>query len=68
MIADGETGLLVPPGDQAALARETRGLLDDPERRRRLGAAGQRRAAECFGVAALVRAYEALYGRGAVEG
>jgi glycosyltransferase involved in cell wall biosynthesis len=61
VIADGETGLLVPPGDKAALARETRALLDDAERRRRLGEAGRQRAAERFGAEAMVRAYEALY-------
>jgi glycosyltransferase involved in cell wall biosynthesis len=61
VIAHGETGLLVPPGDKAALARETRGLLDDAGRRQRLGEAGRRRAAERFGVEAMVRGYEALY-------
>ncbi len=61
VVADGETGVLIPPGDPAALARETRGLLDDPERRRRLGEAGRRRAAEHFSAEAMVRGYEALY-------
>jgi glycosyltransferase involved in cell wall biosynthesis len=61
VIAEGETGVLVAPGDPAGLARETRGLLDDPERRRRLGEAGRRRAAERFSAEAMVRRYEALY-------
>ena len=38
---DGETGLLVPPGDPGALARRCRRLLDDPVLRARLGAAGR---------------------------
>jgi glycosyltransferase involved in cell wall biosynthesis len=61
VVADGETGVLVAPGDKAALARETRLLLDDPARRHRLGEAGRKRAAERFGIEAMVRGYEALY-------
>ncbi|PFG39103.1 glycosyltransferase involved in cell wall biosynthesis [Georgenia soli] len=41
-IADGETGLLVPPRDAAALARALRTLHEDPDRSRRMGAAGRR--------------------------
>jgi glycosyltransferase involved in cell wall biosynthesis len=41
-IADGETGLLVPPGDAAALARALRALHQDPALSRRMGAAGRR--------------------------
>ena len=37
VIVDGETGLLVPEGDVAALARALLALIRDPERRRRLG-------------------------------
>ncbi|HJT78841.1 MAG TPA: glycosyltransferase, partial [Gemmataceae bacterium] len=33
LVRDGETGLLVPPGDKAALARQTRRLLDDADLR-----------------------------------
>jgi glycosyltransferase involved in cell wall biosynthesis len=61
VVADGETGVLVAPGDKAALARETRLLLDDPGRRRRLGEAARRRAAERFAAAAMVRGFEQLY-------
>lgn len=37
----GERGVLVPPGDDAALAEALIALLSDPDRRRALGAAGR---------------------------
>jgi glycosyltransferase involved in cell wall biosynthesis len=50
VVVDGETGLLADAGDAEALARRSLDLLDDPERRRRLGDAGRRRVAEHFSV------------------
>ena len=41
-VRDGETGLVVPPADPAAVAAAVRGLLASPDRRRDLGAAGRR--------------------------
>lgn len=32
MVRDGETGLIVPPGDPAAMAKAVAGLLDNPDR------------------------------------
>ena len=40
-VLDGETGLLVPEGDEAALAEAIRRLLEDDGLRARLGARGQ---------------------------
>jgi glycosyltransferase involved in cell wall biosynthesis len=54
IIVDGETGFLVEPNNKAALARQTRFLLDDPPRRHRMGEAGRRRAREHFTVNRLV--------------
>ena len=60
---DGQTGLLVPAGDAAALARGVETLISDPLRRRTLGLAAQRRAREKFSAAVIVPQYEALYRR-----
>jgi glycosyltransferase involved in cell wall biosynthesis len=51
IVADGETGLLVEPGDAEGVARALFELLRDEERRRALGEAGLRRAREEFSVA-----------------
>lgn len=59
LIADGETGLLVPAGDAAALADAMRSLLERPALRRRLGLAAQLRARETSGDE-LLPAYETL--------
>jgi glycosyltransferase involved in cell wall biosynthesis len=48
MLVDGETGLLVPPGDEAALATALGQLIDDPARRARFGQAGRARVASVF--------------------
>ena len=47
-VVDGETGLLVPPGDPADLGLTLAGLLDDPGRLKAYGAAGRRRAERCY--------------------
>lgn len=46
-VREGETGILVDPDDPAAVAAGVNVLLSDPERRKRLGAAG-RRAVESY--------------------
>jgi glycosyltransferase involved in cell wall biosynthesis len=48
LVVDGETGLIVPPRDPAALRAALERLLGDGELRRRLGAAGRERARERF--------------------
>jgi glycosyltransferase involved in cell wall biosynthesis len=63
VVSDGETGVLVPPGDAWALAVALRGLADDPDRARRLGAAGARRVAERFSRARMLAEIQELYAR-----
>ena len=48
LIEDDATGLLVAPGDPAALARALARLIRDPERRAALGAAGEARVRSAF--------------------
>jgi glycosyltransferase involved in cell wall biosynthesis len=60
---DGETGVLAPFGDTAALAAKIESLLRDPVRRAAMGAAARQRAREKFSAAAVVPRYEALYRR-----
>jgi glycosyltransferase involved in cell wall biosynthesis len=48
VVVDGETGLLVPPGDPDMLAAALGRLLADPERGVGMGSAGRRRVEERF--------------------
>jgi glycogen(starch) synthase len=61
VIADGVTGVLVPPDDEAALAAAVGALLEDPCRAQAIGAAARRRAVEQFSWDRFVGAYEAIY-------
>jgi glycosyltransferase involved in cell wall biosynthesis len=60
IVDDGETGLLVPPGDAAALAAAIDALAGDPARRLAMGAAARTRARARFSAAEVTRELEAL--------
>ena len=61
VVADGETGLLVPPGDPEALARAVVRVLRHPNLAARLGRAGRARAEAHFGLDGMVARTDALY-------
>jgi glycosyltransferase involved in cell wall biosynthesis len=61
LIEDGVSGLLVPPGDAGALTAAIAGLLDDPLRCDRLGAAARQRIVERFTWAQAAERLDALY-------
>ena len=61
IVVDGETGILVPVGDPAALARRVCELLNDPGLSRRLGGAGRRRVEDDFSIGRSVARTSDLY-------
>ena len=63
VVTDRKTGLLVPPGNELALAIALRHLLDKPDTAARLGEAARARAQQIFGFTKYVDTYEALYYR-----
>lgn len=61
IVAHDETGLLVPPGDVAALRDALQALIDDPARRRAFGEAGRRRVRDRFTASVVVPQIERVY-------
>jgi glycosyltransferase involved in cell wall biosynthesis len=61
VIDDGRSGLLVPPGDSAALASAMRRLLADPDRRRAMGRFGRSDMRARFDEKDAVAKYRALF-------
>jgi glycosyltransferase involved in cell wall biosynthesis len=60
-VADGDTGLLVPPGDAPALAAALRRLLDDGDLRARLGRNGRSAVEAHHGLGGRADAVAAMY-------
>lgn len=61
-VADWETGLLVPPGDGAALAAALEKLFRDGNKAVEMGRRGRARVTEKFGLGKMIKAHEDLYG------
>jgi glycosyltransferase involved in cell wall biosynthesis len=61
VVVDGHTGLLVPPGDPAALAHAVTTLLGDPDRRRAMGQAAHTHALARFTIRRHVDGVEGVY-------
>lgn len=62
-IVEGETGYVIAPGDDAALAERVVSLLGDPARARQMGERGLQVVKEKFSCAAQVESVENLYER-----
>lgn len=60
-IREGDTGLIVPPGDSRALARKMLDLLENPARARAIGAAARRLVANEFNADRMVVQTAELY-------
>jgi len=63
IVVNGETGLLVPPGDPAALAGAIVRLLRDPDRAAAMGRAGRTRVERELQLGTMVARTEAVYDR-----
>jgi len=63
VVADGVTGLLVPPDDPGQLAEALNALLRDPDRAQAMGQAGRKRAVAEFGWQAIAAQTAALYAK-----
>jgi N-acetyl-alpha-D-glucosaminyl L-malate synthase BshA len=61
VVESGKSGLLVPFGDTAALARSVEALIADPAHRAALGAAAKVRAEALFSAERIVTQYVAFY-------
>jgi glycosyltransferase involved in cell wall biosynthesis len=63
MVIDGESGILVPPGDSDALAEAIGELLDDPSRAETMGRAGLALAMDRHDIEKVVREVEGVMDR-----
>jgi len=63
VIADGETGVLVSPGDPVGLAKATRKLVENPAERARLGQAARRKSASGHSPAEVAAWWREVYAR-----
>jgi glycosyltransferase involved in cell wall biosynthesis len=67
VVIDGETGLLVPVGDEVVLADRVTALLDDEPRRRRMGASARAMAEDRFSAHRWAERLYEIYQQAALE-
>ena len=63
LVLHGQTGVIVPAADPAAMAREITTLAAHPEQARTMGEAGRRRVETTFSLQAMVNTYQTVYDR-----
>ncbi len=63
IVAQNETGILVPPGDVGALSKSVSSLLENPALSQQMGQAGRRRVEKIFRIERTVAELESFYGR-----
>jgi glycosyltransferase involved in cell wall biosynthesis len=61
IVDDGETGLLVPPDDEDAMAEALMRVVNDPDTRRRMGATAYMRSRERYSWPALAERVARVY-------
>ena len=61
VVADGQTGILVQPGDPAGLAAAVVEVLSDPARAEEMGERGRQRAAAHFDIGEMLERTKAVY-------
>jgi len=65
VVVDGDSGLLVPPGDAERLGAAIGALLDEPDRARHMGRAARQRVERSFSARAQASRHAELYRRAA---
>lgn len=61
IVVDGQTGILIPPGDDQSMTQAIASLLDAPSQAAEMGAAGRARVARHFSIQQTVRSIEHVY-------
>jgi sugar transferase (PEP-CTERM/EpsH1 system associated) len=61
IVREGETGFIIPSGDESALTSRISLLLQDEDLRKKMGQAARKRFEENFTVDKMVREYEKIY-------
>ena len=61
IVVNGETGILVPPGDEQRMVQALARLLDNPQLAIEMGRAGRKRVEQHFTIQQTVRGIEQVY-------